>query len=137
MFYDVAARKSWAERARVGEEGFDPSRAALAYSDEVRRAAEEAYDAEDKASSSSAQPSRVAGSGEKGRGKGDDRKRGRDNSWSSWGHSNKRTWWDASNDSRQAAPSRIRTGAPVARRRICDARCVRRPSRRSDCGRAV
>ena len=44
LYYDEAARKDWQERARIGEVDFDVNRAATRFSDDIRRAAEEAYD---------------------------------------------------------------------------------------------
>ena len=44
LYYDEAARKDWQERARIGEVDFDVNRAAARLSDDIRRAAEEAYD---------------------------------------------------------------------------------------------
>ena len=127
LYYDVAARKAWAEQARNGVEGDGPSKAALTFSGEILREAEEAYDAAEKSagggqanSGGGAQSSNGAGGG--GRGQGHGKKRGHDSSWSSnWSSGKRSTWWDSSHQRGtrpQAPPVRATRRAPRTPRRV-------------------
>ena len=93
LYYDELARKNWQERSRQGEEGFDVNQAAMSFNDEIRRAAEDAFDRDEKTPAEPRRPRtppKYGGKGDSGKGSGADtagqkRPHWPDNNWHQWG----------------------------------------------------